>query len=330
MVDGGGLLSSCLGMVGKPRRGFLPGLGIVDMNLPCFKHATLIYNPVARKLQKDCRGKIQAIREAVTSRGINLEEVPTEQSLHAIELAHQAVAAKTDLIIGCGGDGTINEIVGGMAGSQVPLLVLPAGTANVLAKDIRLPRELLSSLKLLETGQIRLISLGKANGRYFTLMAGIGVDAGIAAAVNPRWKKKIGEGAFWLAGLQQLFRYSFPSFKISTGGQVYQGTFAVIARARSYGGPLEIVPQADLFSKRFNVCLFEKGGRLAYLRYFCFVFLRRHISLRDVKCFSGESFEITGPSETWAQVDGELLGNLPLKISLVPDALALMVPSTEI
>ncbi len=300
------------------------------MNLPRFKHATLIYNPVARKLQKDCRRKIQSIYEAVTSRGIRLEEVPTKRTLHAVELTHQAIDSGTDLIIGCGGDGTINEIVGGLAGSQVPLLALPAGTANVLAKDLRLPKDLLSPLKLLENGQIRRIALGKANGRYFALMAGIGVDAGIAAAVNPRWKKIIGEGAFWLAGLRQLVRYSFPSFKINTGRQVYQGTFAVIARAKSYGGPLEIVPQADLFSNRFDVCLFEKGGRLAYLRYFFFVFLRRHTSLRDVKCFPAESLEISGPPETWVQVDGELLGNLPLKISLVPDALALIVPSSGV
>lgn len=308
----------------------MAGLEIVDMNLPNFKHATLIYNPVARKLQKDCRRKIRGICETVASRGIKLREVPTERSLHAIELTHQAVASGTELIIGCGGDGTINEIICGLAGSHIPLLVLPGGTANVLAKDIHLPKGLLSPLKLLENGQIRRIALGKANGRHFALMAGIGVDAGIAAAVNPRWKKTIGEGAFWLAGLQQLFRYSFPSFKIVTGSQVYQGTFAVIARARSYGGPLQIVPQADLFSKRFDVCLFEKGGRLAYLRYFFFVFLRRHTSLRDVKCFSAESFEISGPPSTWVQVDGELLGNLPLKISLIPDALALIVPAAGV
>ncbi len=192
------------------------------MNLPNFKHATLIYNPVARKLQKGCRQKIRTICETVTSRGIKVKEVPTERSLHAIELAHQAIDSGTDLIIGCGGDGTINEIICGLAGSRVPLLVLPGGTANVLAKDIRLPKGLFAPLHLLENGEIRRVALGKANGRYFALMAGIGVDAGIAAAVNPRWKKKIGEGAFWLAGLRQFFRYSFPSFTINAGRQVYR------------------------------------------------------------------------------------------------------------
>jgi diacylglycerol kinase (ATP) len=296
------------------------------MELSKIKHVTLIYNPVAQRLQHGCKEKIQTIQQKLWARGLQLNSAPTERSLHAMELTRQAVAAGTELIVGCGGDGTINEIIGGLAGSPVPLLVLPAGTANVLAKDIQLPKGLLAPLHLFERGQIRRIALGKANDRYFALMAGIGVDAAIAAAVNPRWKKIIGEGAFWLAGLQQFFQYSFPAFEIRSGGEVHHGTFAVVARAKSYGGPLEIVPQADLFSDRFDICLFQKGGRWAYLRYFFHVFLRRHTKLADVSCFSADSLEVSGPPGVWIQVDGEVMGTLPLKLSIEQSALSLMVP----
>jgi diacylglycerol kinase (ATP) len=292
-----------------------------------FKQATLIYNPIARRLQKDCQKKVAAIKETVEGCGIHLEMAPTLRSLHATELTRQALAAGTQLIIACGGDGTLNEIIGGLAGSSVPMLILPGGTANVLAKDLNIPKGFLSSLTLLTQGKIQRITLGKANSRYFSVMIGVGVDAAIAAAAHPGVKKRVGQGAFWLAGIQQFFSYTYPVFEVHTPARTYRGTFAVIARARSYGGPIELVPQADLFSDRFDVCLFEKSGRLAYLRYIFFVFLRHHTRLPDVKCFSAESLKVTGPPETWAQADGELIGHPPLEISLERNALSLIIPS---
>ena len=291
------------------------------------RRATLIYNPAARKLQRGCGEKLRKIKDALTSFGVQAEFLPTERSLHAAELSRKAVESGTELIIVCGGDGTVNEVIAGMAGSAVPLLVLPAGTANVLAKDLRLDKGLTAPLRLLQKGAVRRIALGMANGRPFALMAGIGVDAGVVAAVHPALKKKAGQGAFWLAGFRQLFQYSFPELELTSGGNTYRATFAVIARSHSYGGPLSLVPQADLFADRFDVCLFEGRSRWVYLRYLVFALFRRHLHLSGVRHFAASSVDVQGDPGLWIQVDGELLGHVPARFTILPDALSLVVPA---
>ena len=170
-----------------------------------------------------------------------------------------AVSSQVDLVIACGGDGTINEVVCGMVGSQVPLLVIPAGTANVLAKEIGLSRDWMKSVELVRTGVIRRISLGRVNQRRFILMAGIGVDAGIIAALNYSLKRKLGEASFWIAGFGQLLRYHFAPFDLVINGKGYSATFAVISKAKNYGGPFQITSQADLFSDQLRHSAYFKA-----------------------------------------------------------------------
>jgi YegS/Rv2252/BmrU family lipid kinase len=252
----------------------------------------------------------------------------TQQSQHATFLAKRALDNEPDLIIVAGGDGTVNEVIAGMAGTRVPLLVLPCGTANVLAKEIGLPRDLFQSIDLLNTGTVRRIALGKAGERYFALMAGIGVDASIVAAVNPRLKQKLGQMAFWIAGLRQFCLYSFPSFEIATEGGLHRGTFAVIARARSYGGPFSIASRADLFSDKFDICIYQSESRWRYLSYLFFTALGRHVSVPDVRHLSAERVDARGDSNVWFQVDGELGGRLPQRFTIEKDALSLILPSS--
>jgi diacylglycerol kinase (ATP) len=293
-----------------------------------FKRAILIYNPAARRLLRGRAAKLQQIEKALSAAGIAVEMAATERSLHAAQLAREAVKAQPDLIIACGGDGTVNEIISGMAKSHIPLLVLPGGTANVLAKDVGIPKDFRRSIQLTHTGIIRRIALGKVKDRYFVCMAGVGVDAGIVAAVNSDLKRKLGEGAFWVAGFKQLFAYAFPSFQLVIDGQTHTGTFAVIARARSYGGPLSIAPHADLFSSRFDICLYTGSSRWSYLRYCLFTLLGKHLSLSDVTYLQATQVEAGGNSEVWYQLDGELAGKLPQKFSIETDALSLIVPDT--
>ena len=255
-----------------------------------------------------------------------MEAVGTTQPDEASVLAQNAASSQVDLIIACGGDGTINEVVCGMAGSQIPLLVIPAGTANVLAKEIGLSRDWLKSVELVRTGVVRRISLGRVNQRRFILMAGIGVDAGIIAALNYRLKRRFGEASFWIAGFGQLLRYHFAPFDLFINGKHYSATFAVISKARNYGGPFQITSQADLFSDQFDICLFQSHSRWRYLCYLWHVALGRHLSLPDVQYLKATSVEALGDSKIQFQVDGELVGTLPQTFNIEPNALSLMVP----
>jgi len=245
-------------------------------------------------------------------------------------LAREAAGIRPDLIIAAGGDGTVNEVITGMANSPVPLLILPGGTANVLAKEIGLPSSFTESLDLIRTGVVRRIALGKVGERYFVLMAGIGLDASIVGVVHPRLKKLMGQGAFWLAGLRQFFFYSFPSFKLSVGERSYSGTFGVIGRARGYGGPFSIVPRADLFSDRFEICLYQSTSRWRYLSYFLLTALGLHDSLPDVIHLSAKTVDAKGSPDIRFQIDGELAGRLPQTFTVERDALSLIVPCSAV
>jgi diacylglycerol kinase (ATP) len=295
-------------------------------NLPVIRRAVLIYNPVARRMQGRQGGKLSQLLDALTAQGIKVEVSPTTGPQEAGHLARQAISNDYQLIIACGGDGTINEVVGGMAGSRVPLLVIPGGTANVLARELALPRDFSGGAALLKKGAIRRISLGKAGDRYFILMAGIGVDAGIIAALSCWLKRHIGEGAFWIAGFRQLAKYDFAPFDLRIDGRSYRGTFAVISKVKNYGGPFQLTPQANLFSNEFEVCLFQSLNRWRYLYYLSQVAIGRLRQLPDVKTLRGKTVEALGPAQVQVQLDGELAGGLPQRFTIEEDSLSLVVP----
>ncbi len=278
-------------------------------------------------------GQNKALRQVIhslTARGVKVELVPTSKPNEASELARNAVTSGYDLVIACGGDGTINEVICGMAKSNVPLMIIPAGTANVLARELGIPRNLLKSAELAQSGEVRRISLGRADSRYFVCMAGVGVDAAIIDVVNNNLKRRIGEGAFWLAGFRQLFGYRFTQFKLVIDGHNYQATFAVISRVKNYGGPFQITPQADLFADLFDVCLFQSANRWRYLYYLGRVAARSHLSLPDVVYLKARVVEVLGASGVGVQVDGELIGTLPQEIVIEKDALSLVVPRDRV
>ncbi len=291
-----------------------------------FSRAALIYNPAARRLQWRRARKLRAVLERLRSFGLAVEVQGTVGSNHAPGLVRSALQRGCDLIIACGGDGTINEVVRGMEGSRVPLMVIPAGTANVLAQEIGLPLDWVDAAGLLETGRIRRIALGRVGSRPFILMAGIGVDAAVVSAVNPGLKRLLGQGAFWISGLRQFLSYPFAPFEVQADGDSRRATFAVIARAKNYGGGFQIAGQADLFSDDFQVCLFQAGNRWRFPRYFWGVVRRRHHRLPDVLQFRARSVLVEGSTQIGVQIDGELIGCLPQSVTLQPDALSLLIP----
>ena len=291
-----------------------------------FSKAALIYNPTARRLRWRPARKLRAVLEHIRSFGFAVEVHPTAGSHHATSLARSALQRGCDLIIACGGDGTVNEVVGGMAGSRVPLMVIPAGTANVLAKEIGLPLDWVDAVGVLRTGPIRRIALGRVGSRPFVLMAGIGVDAAVLGSVHGGLKTLLGQGAFWMAGLRQLLSYPFTPFEVQAEGESRRATFAVIGRAKNYGGGFQIAGQADLFSEDFQVCLFQTRSRWRFPHYFWNVLRRRHHRLSDVLQFRTRSVLVKGSPEIGVQVDGELMGCLPQSLTIQPDALSLLIP----
>jgi len=237
------------------------------------------------------------------------------------------------LILAAGGDGTINEIVNGMAGSKVPLGILPAGTANVLANELgmgttmeRAARSLLEyvpervSLGLLST------ALGDAP-RYFLLMAGAGLDAEIVYHLNGRLKDALGKVAYWVGGLARFGR-RLPEFTVETESGSHRASFALVSRVRNYGGDLEIAPSISLLDEEFEVVLFEGSSTLPYTKYFLGVLAHRVQGMRGVTILRTRKALFSGAEQgrVYVQVDGESAGVIPASVELAPHALTLLVP----
>jgi diacylglycerol kinase (ATP) len=236
-----------------------------------------------------------------------------------------------DLIVVAGGDGTINEVAEGMVGSRVPLAVMPAGTANVLATELKLGRNLESVA--LGMGKLRAqrISLGHvvcADGvsRHFLLMAGVGLDAHVVYRVNAALKAKTGKFAYWVAGWSLLGK-RLAEFDVEIDGERRKCSFALISKVRNYGGDFEIARSVTLLQDRFEVILFEGATASRYVKYFAGMALNRLAGMSGVTVVRADRVKISG-TRAHVQIDGELGGTLPAEFRIVPDALTLLVPDT--
>lgn len=235
----------------------------------------------------------------------------------------------TELIVVAGGDGTFNEVIngllsGGRAGG-VALAFLPLGTTNVLAKELGIPEDIEKAVQLALTGTPKKICLGRINGRYFSLMAGIGFDGETVYGVRGNLIKKIsGKGAYILSGIKTLFRYSPPPIRIRTPGKEITGYTAIIGKASCYGGYFRVTPKASLTEPVLDLCVFTGNRRRDFLRYVIGVVRKRHLSFTDVVYEKCAEIEATSPGTVHIQIDGDYFGTLPARIDVVPDAISLI------
>lgn len=239
-----------------------------------------------------------------------------------------------DLILVAGGDGTINEVVNGMVNSDVPLGILPAGTANVLANELGIGNAMeRAAATLAETVQER-VALGmisnEANNsqRYFLLMAGAGLDADIVFHLNPRVKEAIGKVAYWVGGFSKIGR-RIPEFTVQADGREYRASFALLSRVRNYGGDLEIAPSISLLDDEFEMVLFEGESSLGFLKYMLAVVVHQQKSMRGITILRTRQAVFLAPGDAGIhlQVDGEYAGLAPARVEIVPSALTLLVPT---
>ena len=249
------------------------------------------------------------------------------------ELARAHVNDGADLIVVAGGDGTINEAAEGMIASAVPLGILPAGTANVLATEMKLGGNLEKVARRLGELVPKRISVGHlscdggAVSRHFLLMAGVGLDAHVVYRLNAALKARTGKFAYWVAGWSLLGR-RLAEFDVEIGGERRRCSFALLSKVRNYGGDFEIARSVALVDDHFEVVLFEGATATRYVKYFAGMALNRLEGMRGVTVLRADRVTLTpadGPCAK-VQIDGELGGMLPAEIRIVPDALTLLVP----
>ena len=311
------------------------------------KKGTLIYNPVAGRRPNGREREIRRAADLLRQAGLQVELAPTARPDMAHELAQAAVASGADVVLACGGDGTINEVINGLAPSRVPLGILPGGTANILAHELRLPLNPVRAAREFGYWKPHRIALGRARwnqarcapsadesasptcSRYYASVAGIGYDAHVVYKLSSWLKKNLGVAGYVLESLRQWLSYSFPRFSSRLDCEERQGTFAVVHRTRLYAGWLHLAPTADLFTPRFAVCSFPSGNRLRYLLYALAVLTRQHLRLNGVSLDQSTAVVCTPVDDSAIirfELDGELSGTLPATFEIVPDALTLLAP----
>lgn len=294
------------------------------------RRATLISNPKTGRYGSRRLRPIQDVAAQLQSLGVEVDLQLTDAPGQATAIAARAARNGSSDVIVAGGDGTINEAIQGLAGSKARLAIIPRGTANVLARELKLPLDDEQATEVAARGNSRRIHLGLATeeatgtSRLFVLMAGIGLDASVVRGVRPRLKKRIGKGAFWISGLSHLADWKPSAFTLEIEGRSYTGTFAAIGKAARYGGDLSITPGARLDQPEFEICLIETSSRVHYLRLLSYA-LRAGMphDKPGVRFIKAASVRATGDAPV--QVDGELIGQLPMRFEIAPHSLEVIV-----
>jgi diacylglycerol kinase (ATP) len=293
----------------------------------------LIYNPRAGKIIRSGGALIQRAVGILKQEGHSVTAAPTTGPNIAGGMARAHIDAGADLIVVAGGDGTINETAEGMIGTAVPLAILPAGTANVLATEMKLGGDLLKVARRLGELRSKRISVGHVTfedskvSRHFLMMAGVGLDAHVVNRVNPELKARTGKFAYWVAGWSLLGK-RLAEFDVEIEGEKRKCSFALLSKVRNYGGDFEIARSVTLLQDEFEVILFEGSTATQYVKYFAGMALNRLDGMSGVTVVRARHVTIssTAARRAYVQIDGELGGTLPVEIRIVPDALTLLVP----
>ena len=303
------------------------------------QNALLIHNPNAGNGGHGRRRLLDQARHIFASRGIDADLAETTGPGHATEIAARAAAERRGLVIACGGDGTLNEIVNGLAahqnGHRVPLALLPGGTANILAKELDLPWDILKAAQKLVHGTVKQIALGLATPleqpkrkKYFLSVAGAGPDGMIVYSIDLGLKSRVGILAYWWEGLREAFRYKFPHFRVISGNHKIDASLVIVGRTQNYGGPFKITTEADLFEDHFEILTLATRSGLRYLSYLPSLWLGKLRGTAGVEFFKSDSVvcEPLDSNPIYAQIDGEPLARLPVEFRIIPRALKLLVP----
>ena len=307
----------------------------------------VIFNPAARG------NKARHFRRHLDEIGGRCAFKATAAPGDARRLAAEAVADGFDLIVAAGGDGTVNEVLNGLGDApdgfgRARLGVLPLGTVNVFARELKIPLRLERAWQVLQRGNETKIDLpraefaadGKRQRRYFAQLAGAGLDARAIELVNWQHKQAVGPLAYVLAGLKALGEKK-PAISASPrpagdtppggpraadSGAGAAGELVLIGNGKLYGGPFEIFPGADLRDGALEVCLAPRVDWPWLLRCVPEFVVRQRLPEQWVRRFRAAEFELTGEMAASFELDGEWAGRLPVVFAVERARLRVAVP----
>lgn len=287
------------------------------------RRITLIANPVAGG---DALARIRQAQECLAARGDRVELRLTGARGDAARFACEAKSGEIDLLVAAGGDGTLNEVINGLAPSAIPLAFIPLGTTNVFALEAGIPFDIPGACRVALEGAPTPVSLGLAGDTRFLLMAGAGFDAEVVRRVDLRLKRRLGKLAYVVSALRVFFGPPFPGIEVECADGIrLTGYTVVIGNGRLYGGRFSLTPGASLTDDVFEACLLQKAGRWSLLHALLRMVLHLPLEPAGACLFKARELTVRGPGVA-VQIDGDDHGELPMSFRVVPGELVLVMP----
>ncbi len=294
--------------------------------------ACVIFNPTAKG------DKARHFRQHLDAMARDATLWQTTGPGAASRLAAQAAQDGFDTVVAAGGDGTLNEVVNGLASqpaalASVRLGVLPLGTVNVFARELGLALSYAADWQTILQGRETRLDLPRAEWgvagarqvRYFCQLGGAGLDARAIQLVNWPLKKRIGPLAYVLAGVQALREAAAP-ITVSGAGWQAAGELVLLGSGRRYGGTFQLFPAARLDDGLLHGCVFPRANWATLARVAPALLLRGRLPESAVQRFQGATFVLRAGGEVPFEVDGELAGHLPVTFHVEPRRLRVLVP----
>ncbi len=275
------------------------------------KDTCVILNPAA---QGDRAVRWRDRVEALTDGAILCA---TSQRGEAETLARHAASEGFQKIVAAGGDGTINEVVNGIAGQDVALGLLPLGTMNVFATELGLPaNDLGRCWDIIREDRTRLIDLPSANGKHFVQLAGVGLDAQVVQETSRTFKRNFGPLSYLISAAQIAARQP-PRLRIESENAVTEeGSFVLVGNGRFYGGRLPFFKQAVIDDGMLDVLVFKRLNYLEIIRYLQNVIFTSQITAPEVEYFQTTHLRVSSDEPVPVEIDGELFGDCPVEFTI--------------
>jgi YegS/Rv2252/BmrU family lipid kinase len=297
----------------------------------------IIRNPRARHAASEVA--LLAASEPLLAAGWQVDVQTSTGPGDASELASAAAAEGIAVVAAAGGDGTVHEVVNGLAGSGTALAVIPCGTANVWARESGVPRDLGRAIAALASARRVRVDLGlaetTAGRRYFLLMCGIGLDAEVVRRVEARLagKRRLGTGWYGLLGARAVARTSPTGTTLTVDGVGLDRPLlqAVIGNTRLYGGVMRLTSAARMDDGLLDVCVLSGRGAL-HRGTLLSRAVRGGLHRRTgggIDYARARRVEVRSDSPLSVQADGEYIGETPVTVTVVPRALTVLLPRRQ-
>ncbi|MEM9273513.1 MAG: diacylglycerol kinase family protein [Cyanobacteria bacterium P01_F01_bin.143] len=301
--------------------------------------AHLIFNPIAG--QRDATEDLLKVRQMLAP-WLHLHVHLTTRDLDADQLAQQAIAAKPDLIIASGGDGTVSLVGSQMIGSGIPLGIIPRGTANALSVALGIPTTVEGACQLIIAGTTRRLDAAHCNQHLMTLLAGIGFEAETVGKATRELKNQWGVLAYLIAGWEQLGQQELITAELEIDEQLHQFQAFAVTVANS-------APPTSVLAQGVGEVVFDDGllditiitakqalqptitSKLQTARYLMNLYgsalIKAKAELPNLYHFRAKRLKLRTSSPQKIVVDGEMVGTTPLEVSCIPSALTVFAPA---